>query len=563
MYYTANRMYESLDRGQSWRVISPDLTRESPGVPANVGALHSPKVDKQRGAIYAASASPLIDGLLWAGTDDGLVWVTSDDGQHWQNVTPPALTAWSKVTQIEASHFDTQTAYVSVSRFRIDDMQPYIYRTRDGGKTWAPIITGLPTDAAVNAVREDSVRRGLLFAATEKAVWSSLDDGDHWSSLQLNLPHTSMRDLAVHDHDLIVATHGRAFWILDDITPLRAFSPQWASSEATLLPPAPALRVRRSTGTDTPIQPDEPAGENPPDGAVIDYFLDKDAVRPVIIEVRDAGGAVVTRVSSADTPQSSPAPLERELIPQYWIRKLVPPPSTAGMHRWVWDLHYTAPRSLQRGFPISAVPHDTPQEPAGPVAAPGNYQVRLQIGAHQWQVPLTVLPDPRVKLSTRDYDAELTTAHELAAALDESSAALLECKSLRAQIEKLKPKLGGQLSGQVDMLDARLGELVEPPENKQPEDGSKAVSSRRGLERLNGDVATLYGQINDVDAPPTAVQIEETARAKADWHVLDQTWRQLREVEVPQFNRTLAKARLPRLVPDSAPPRDLNFADED
>jgi photosystem II stability/assembly factor-like uncharacterized protein len=555
MYYTANRVYESLDRGQTWRVISPDLTRESPGAPPSVGALYSPKAEKQRGAIYAASASPVKDGMLWAGTDDGLVWVTLDDGQHWQNVTPPALTAWSKVTQIEASHFDSQTAYVSVSRFRIDDPLPYIYRTRDGGRTWAPIVAGLPPGGAVNAVREDTVRRGLLFAATEKAVWMSLDDGEHWSSLQLNLPHTSMRDLAVHDHDLIVATHGRAFWILDDISPLRQFSSKLASSEATLLAPAPALRVRRSTGTDTPIQPDEPAGQNPPDGAVIDYFLSTAASRPVVIEVLDAGGSVIDRVSSDDPPQFSAEQSQRELIPQYWIRKLARPATVAGMHRWVWDLHYTAPRSLQRGFPISAVPGDTPQEPAGPLAAPGIYQVRLSIGAHQWRVPLTILADPRVNMSVEDYAAEFAAAHDLARVFDESSAALLECKSLRAQIENLKPKTAGPLSDQSHMLDTHIGELMESPQNAAP--------PRPGLERLNGDVAMLYEQINGVDAPPTAVQIDSSGRAGADWHDLEQRWRQLRDVELPQLNRALAKARLPRLVPDIEPPRDLNFADED
>jgi photosystem II stability/assembly factor-like uncharacterized protein len=555
MYYTANRVYESLDRGQSWRVISPDLTRENPGVPASVGALHSAKVEKQRGAIYAASASPVKDATLWVGTDDGLVWVTLDDGQHWQNVTPPALTAWSKITQIEASHFDAQTAYVSVSRFRIDDPQPYIYRTRDGGRTWSPITAGLPQGGAVNAVREDTARRGLLFAATEKAVWMSMDDGEHWSSLQLNLPHTSMRDLAVHDHDLIVATHGRGFWILDDISPLREFSPKLASSEATLLEPAPALRVRRSTGTDTPIQPDEPAGQNPPDGAVIDYFLSKDVSAPVVIEVLDASGSIIDRVSSADPPQFSAEQSERELIPQYWIRKLVPPARTSGMHRWVWDLHYMFPRSLHRGFPISAVPGDTPQEPSGPSAAPGNYQVRLSIGAHQWRVPLTVLADPRVKMSMEDYAAQFVAAHELAKVFDESSAALLECKSLRAQLDKLKPKAGGPLGDQAHTLATQIGELMEPPETAAP--------PRRGLERLNGDVATLYEQINGVDALPTAVQNDESGRAGADWHDLELRWRQLRDVELPRVNRALAKAGLPRLVPDTEPPRDLNFADED
>jgi photosystem II stability/assembly factor-like uncharacterized protein len=554
MYYTANRVYESIDRGQSWRVVSPDLTRESPGAPPSVGTLHSAKAEQQRGAIYAASASPLQDGLLWAGTDDGLVWVTRDDGGHWQNVTPPALTPWSKVTQIEASHFDAQTAYISVSRFRIDDLQPYIYRTRDGGQTWSPITAGLPADAAINAVREDTVRRGLLFAASEKAVWSSLDDGEHWTSLQLNLPHTSMRDLAVHDHDLIVATHGRGFWILDDISPLRQFTPALAASEATLLAPAPALRVRRSTGTDTPIQPDEPAGQNPPDGAVIDYYLNKNVSQTLSIEVLDASGAVIRRVSSVDPPQFTPEELQRELIPEYWIRKIAPPATTPGMHRWVWDLHYTAPRSVQRGFPISAVPGDTPREPLGPVAAPGVYQVRLSVGKHQWRVPLTVMADPRVKMSAQEFAVQLATTRRLAEAFDESTAALLESRSLRAQLKELSAKGDGPLSEQMHLLDTHISELVE---------SAKGEPARRGLEQLNDDAAGLYGQINGVDAVPTAVQLEETGRVDAEWQALEPKWRRLHDVDVPAVNRALAKARLPRIVPDSAPPRDLNFADED
>jgi hypothetical protein len=351
-----------------------------------------------------------------------------------------------------------------------------------------------------------------------------------------------------------VATHGRSFWILDDINPLRQFSPKLASSEAALLEPSPGLRVRRSTGTDTPIQPDEPAGQNPPDGVAIDYFLGREAPRPVVIEVLDANGALIDRVSSADPPQFSPEQRERELIPQYWIRNLLRPATAPGMHRWIWDLHYTAPRSVQRGFPISAVPGDTPQEPAGPSAAPGSYQVRLSIGAHQWRVPLNVLPDPRVKMSAEDYAAQFAAAHQLAGLLDESSAALLQCKSLRAQLEKLQSQASGALSEQIHMLDTHLGEFVDP---------AGPAPERRGLEKLNGDVATLYGQVDGVDAPPTAVQSEESTRASLEWRDLAQRWRQLRDVEVPQLNLALAKARLPRLAPDADPPRDLNFADVD
>jgi hypothetical protein len=246
--------------------------------------------------------------------------------------------------------------------------------------------------------------------------------------------------------------------------------------------------------------------------------------------------------------------MQRELIPEYWIRKIVPPAATPGMHRWVWDLHYTAPRSVQRGFPISAVPGDTPREPAGPMAAPGIYQVRLSVGKHQWHVPLTVMADPRVTMSAAEYAVQFATTRRLAETFDESTAALLESRSLRAQLKELSPKVSGSLSDQMHSLDAQIAELLESDQGEP---------RRRGLERLNGDVAVLYGQIDGVDAAPTAVQIEESERVNADWQSLEPKWRRLQEVDVPALNRALAKARLPRIVPDSAPPRDLNFADED
>jgi len=239
LYYAANKVYKTRDGGATWETISPDLTREKPGIPASVGAMHAPDIEKQRGAIYALSASPRNADFLWAGTDDGLVWKTADGGKNWTDVSPTGLPAWSKITQIDASHHDENTAYVSVNRMRVDDLHPYIFRTHDGGKTWKSISEGLPTDAPVNAVREDTQRKGMLFAATEKSVWISWDDGDHWASLQINLPHTSMRDVWIHDADLILATHGRSIWILDDISRLRQLGGT-PLREAALVRPAPA-----------------------------------------------------------------------------------------------------------------------------------------------------------------------------------------------------------------------------------------------------------------------------------------------------------------------------------
>jgi hypothetical protein len=541
-------------------VISPDLTRPDPGAPPSVGELHVDKADKQRGSIYSVSASAVQPGLLWAGTDDGLIWTTSNDGGEWRNVTPPALTPWSKVTQIEASHFDARVAYASVSRFRIDDLKPYLYRTRDGGESWQLITSGLAEDAPANALREDPVRRGLLFAATEKSVWVSLDDGEHWSSLQLNLPHTSMRDLAIHGNDLIVATHGRSFWVLDDIEPLRQDSAVSGRSELLLLKPAPAVRVRRSTGTDTPIPPDEPTGRNPPAGAVIDYYLAPKVTGTLTLEVLDSRGAVVRRVSSTDPPPYTEEELARELIPAYWIRPPRPLGTGAGMHRFIWDLHYASPRTAQRGYPISAVPGDTPREPLGPLAVPGEYRVRVAVGARQSEQPLTITPDPRIKTSAQEFAAQLALQQRLAEALDASTAALFEGRSLQAQLKALPASSRASLTPRIDAMEQRIATLLKPTAGENP--GASAASDR-GIERLNEDIGRVYAQVGAADAAPTAAQSAAAELALKSWQSLALEWQRLREQEVTALNHDLERARLAPLRVDLPPPRDLDQADEE
>ena len=539
LYYAANRLYASSDAGESWQSISDDLTRPSAGSPPSVGEMHADKAELQRGVIYAVSASPVTKGTLWVGTDDGLIWVTQNEGGSWRNVTPPELTAWSKVTQIEASHFDARFAYASVSRFRLDDLKPYLYRTRDGGQSWQSVVNGLPTDAPVNAVREDPAQRGLLFAATENAVWMSSDDGDHWQSLQLNLPHTSMRDLAIHDQDLIVATHGRAFWILDDIGPLRAFAANGTPKAITLLKPSPAVRVRRSTGTDTPIPPDEPAGRNPPTGAVIDYYLPQTA-KSVAIELLDSRGGIVRRLSSSDTGYSEEQ-RAKELIPAYWIRQPKALAATAGLNRFVWDLHYTTPRAAKRSFPISAVPGDTPQEPLGPVAIPGTYLVRLSVGAHHWEQPLTVMPDPRVGIAQADYVAQLAVAQSLAQALDASTGALLETKNLRKQLKTSSIANTETIAAPAKALDEKMRSLMESTP------GSQDAAGHRGLERVNGDIANVYEQIVGADAAPTSSQRSAAAGLLQEWQAIAAASAKIRQEDLGAFNRTLTKAHLPIL----------------
>lgn len=554
MYYAANRLYATSDGGQSWQTISDDLTRPASGSPPSVGGMHADKAELQRGVIYSVAASPMTKGLLWAGTDDGLIWVTHNEGVAWNNVTPPELSAWSKVTQIEASHFDANAAYASVSRFRLDDMKPYIYRTRDGGKSWQSIAAGLPQDAPVNAVREDPVRRGLLFAATERAVWMSFDDGEHWQSLQLNLPHTSMRDLVVHNQDLIVATHGRSFWVLDDIGPLRAVLNPTA---ATLLGPSRAIRARRSTGTDTPIPPDEPSGRNPPNGAVIDYYLPQAAKGPVAIEILDSNGAVLRRVTSTDAVGPSAQEREKELIPQYWIRQLKALPTTAGMHRFVWDLHCTTPRAVRRGYPISAVPHDTPQEPLGPRVVPGAYRVRLEIGGHKWEQPLTVMADPRVNVAQQDYAAQFALGRGLAEALDASTAKAQEIKALRAQIKALHAPQAAAVTQQAKELDEHFETLMEQGTDAQ------SGGAHRGLERVNGEILSLYTQVLEADAAPTRPQQSAAESLFKEWQALAVAAAKIWSDDLVPLNKELTHAKLPVLRADAAAPEEGESTDEE
>src|SRR5205085_5017540 len=375
-----------------WAQISPDLTREDPGVPPNLDAATAADAPKEtrRGVIYTIAPSPLRASTIWVGTDDGLIHRTDDDGKTWAAVTPPALTAWSKVVMMDASHFDVNEAYAAVDRHRLEDNEPYIYRTRDGGKTWQKITNGLPAGVYMQTVKEDPQRRGLLFAGTELGVFVSFDDGEHWQSLQLNLPPTSMRDLVIHGDDLIVATHGRGFWVLDDITPLRQITDEVVKADAYLFRPAEAVSLPLPSEHGTPQPRDEPLAENPPFGAVIDYYLRSPAPGPVTLDILDPGGVSIRRYSSEErTPPVNPDTLD---IPAFWRPAPAPLAATAGMHRWVWDLRptSTADRSGQ-----SAGDDFEGRRPAA--VLPGAYTVKLTVGDKSYTQPLSVLMDPRLK----------------------------------------------------------------------------------------------------------------------------------------------------------------------
>jgi photosystem II stability/assembly factor-like uncharacterized protein len=557
LYYASNVLFKTVDGGDSWQTISPDLTRPDPGAPPSIGPLlaKNPDAAKQRGVIYALAPSSHSINTLWAGTDDGLIWITRDGGKNWSNITPPELTPWSKVTQIEASHFDDNTAYASVSRFRIDDLRPYIYRTRDGGKSWQLIARSLP-DSPVDTVREDPVRKGLLFAGTESSVWVSFDDGDHWQSLQLNLPHTSMRDLWIHESDLIVATHGRSFWILDDISPLRQITDATVNSDV-LFKPAPAYRVRRSTNPDTPIPPDEPLGENPPDGAILDYHLAKSVSDPLTIEVMDAKGAVVRRYSSTDQPDQTEAQLKQQIIPLYWIRMRKALSTDAGMHRWVWDLRYSTPLAPHYEYPISAVPHDTPRTPLGPLAMPGTYTVRLTVSGHTYSAPLTVKMDPRVTASAAGLQQQFDLEMRLASLLTSSSRAVIEARSIRDQIKIILPQANGSAKDALQAFDAKLKALLGTPGGQGPEAQVPTLTS------VNGAANTLYPAVDQADAAPTAAQAAATAAAEHDASVVMKQWETMKASDLAALNVQLRSANLPGLKLEAHSDAGAGAGDED
>jgi len=393
LYLGMQKVLKTTDGGANWTEISPDLSRETYEVPASVASYgaEAKRQATRRGVIYAMAPSRLNVDVLWAGTDDGLIHLTRDGGKNWKNVTPPAMTPWSKVSQLDSSHFDDQTVYAAINRLRLDDLKPHIYRTHDGGATWTEIVHGLP-DAPVNSVREDAVRKGLLFAGTELAVYVSFNDGDDWQPLRLNMPATSIRDLVVHDSDLVVGTHGRSFWILDDISPLRQMTTAVSAAPAHLFAPRLTYRLPRNTNTDTPLPPEEPAGQNPPDGAILYYTL-KAAASHVQLDVLDSNGKVVVRFENTDQPRPVPANLN---VPTYWLRPFQPLSGGAGMHRFVWDLH-GAPQGGgggRGGPPISAIIHDTPWG-QGEWMPPGTYTVRLTVDGGTYTQPLVVRPDPR------------------------------------------------------------------------------------------------------------------------------------------------------------------------
>jgi photosystem II stability/assembly factor-like uncharacterized protein len=549
LYLGSNVLFKTTDGGNNWQIISPDLTREDPGVPASLGVFDESdkQQGKHRGVIYAIAPSPKDGNLIWAGTDDGLIQVTHDAGKSWQNVTLPELTPWSKIAQMDASHFDVGSAYAAANRFRVDDLHPYIYRTHDGGKSWQKIVNGIPDNEPVNTVREDPQRKGHLFAGTERTVYVSFDDGDHWQSLRLNLPSTSIRDLVIHNDDVVVGTHGRSFWILDNMTPLRQLEPSIANAAAHVFTPQITYRVRRNNNTDTPLPPEEPAGQNPPDGAMIDYVLGATPEQPPVLEILDDSGRVVRRFSGADRPERV---TEQELnIPSYWVRPPRIPSNEPGMHRFVWDLHYPPPDSITHEYPISAIYHDTPRYPLGASVLPGNYTVKLTVAGKSYTQPLTIRMDPRVKTPIEGLRQQLDLETRTVDVMHRDYEAVQQVRGLRQQLTgvvSVARSLPVQLLDAVKELDQKTAALEGSLE------GTTFLSTQEGrsLIRLNVGLRTLLEAVDSADIAPTSAQSKMLAELNG---ALDQDlsrWQEIKTKDVPAVNILIRQSGLQPLNPE-------------
>lgn len=517
LYYAGNILFKTMDGGNSWQVISPDLTRESWDIPPSVGIYTTDdmKTMPRRGVIYTVAPSYKDINTIWCGTDDGLIQVTKDGGTTWKNVTPPEITSWSKVSLMDASHFDANTVYAAVNRLRCDDMHPYIYKTNDGGTTWKKIVNGLPDDP-INVVREDPKCKGLLFAGSEREVYVSFDDGEHWQSLRLNMPASSIRDLIIKDDDIVVATHGRSFWILDDITALRQVATANKNEATIFYQPQTAYRVRWNMNTDTPLPPEEPAGQNPPDGAIIDYYL-KDNNDEVTLDVRDSEFKLVRHYSSRDTLYKIP-PVN---VPDYWIRPQQILSSNPGSHRVIWDMHYQ-PFNSPPSFPIAAIYMNTAPSLNSPWVMPGFYTLFLTIhhsgDIKIYKQPLEVKMDPRVKTPVnqlqRQFDLSMLCYEGRKNCID----ALDEIKNFRAMLKGQMTNATVSVADDLNKKDQEAAAMENTPRGGQDQ----------SFGRLNGSFAALLNLLQESDAPPTTQVIVAVSNLQNQLIQLSLKWATLK-----------------------------------
>jgi photosystem II stability/assembly factor-like uncharacterized protein len=533
LFYAGNVLFKTINGGNSWQTISPDLSRTTWDVPESVGIYRADNLKQmpQRGVIYTIAPSNKNINTIWIGTDDGLIQLTNDGGKTWKNITPPEITSWNKVSLIEAGHFDDQTAYAAINKIRLDDMNPYIYKTHDGGKTWTKIVNGLPADP-VNAVREDPFTKGLLFAGTERAVYVSFNDGDNWQPLKLNMPATSIRDLVIKDNDLVVGTHGRSFWILDDIAALRNLAKLKDGKQTILYQTGFFYRVRWNMNSDTPLPQEEPAGQNPPDGAIIDYYLRDDAKSVVSLEILDASGKLVRIYKSDDQPYAVP-PVN---IPLYWIRPQQILSAAKGSHRFTWDLH-SQPLDLPPAYPIAAIYGQTAPEPTSPWVMPGNYTVKLTVDGKSYTRSLTIKMDPRVKTPVVELQKQYTLSDKCYNELKTIAAESFKLSSLHEQISKLLPRATGQLAIALNSVNADALKI----ENGSPDNKTESF---RGLK------SSLFGAMKlmqESDMPVTTQASQAANDADTYFHNVQSKYTALTGNGLKTLNEQLAQAALEKI----------------
>jgi photosystem II stability/assembly factor-like uncharacterized protein len=546
LYFATNTLWLTQNGGKDWKQVSPDLSRETWELPPSVSDYKdSPNARiTRRGVIYALGLSPLDVNRLWAGTDDGLIWTTTNGGAHWDNVTPPAMKAFWKVFNMDAGHFDAATAYAAVNTLRLDDMRPHLFRTHDGGKTWTEIDHGIPDGAATSTIREDPKRKGLLYAGTETQVYVSFDDGDNWQSLRLNMPASSVRDLQVKDDDLVAGTHGRGFLILDNVTPLRQIAAKMASEPVHLYRPQTAMRIRGDMNPPTPWPPDMATGENPPD-AMFDYYVSPKFSGVITFEILDSKGQTVMRVRSDDpVPPLDP----RYPDPEYWARKPRVILTSAGHHRFLWDLRYPPVPGMSTGPSADeAVPHDTPAVASSPFILPGDYTVRILAGGKTLSEPFKVVMDPRVKTPMAELEAQFAISKAMYDDALHATTALHEITVLRQQLAAK-----AAVPGNADSLEAKLTKIAGGRGEGGARGGGRGgPAGPPNLTGLRLQLARMEHTVQSADFAPTTAQVDAYEAMKKPLADLLDQWEKVKATDVKAMNDVLRKKGLPLLSLDT------------
>jgi photosystem II stability/assembly factor-like uncharacterized protein len=565
LYSAAQYVLKSNDGGFNWQEVSPDLTQKTEG--------EKGKPDPRRAVITTIALSPVKAGVIWAGTGNGIIQVTKD-GKTWKNVTIPGLPERSGVTLVEASHHDAAVAYAVIGAFQ--QPHPYVYRTRDYGQSWQLITTGLPDSGSARVVREDPARKGLLYAGTWNGIFVSVDDGDHWQTLQLNLPTATVTDLDVHGDDLVASTFGRSLWILDDITPLRQFDAKWPQSDAFLLRPRNVVRTRWDMSQDTPLPPETPAGDNPPDGAIVDYFLKSAPAGGIKLSIYDAQNHLVREYSDVP-PAFDKTPAN---APEYWFAPAAALSKKAGLNRFTWDLRYPAMKTMHYSYygnlvdyieytlSDHAVPGEFPRElQPGPFVVPGEYSVVLDVNGKTYRQPLTVTLDPRVHASQSDLAQQLDAEKNISTQMTASYDGYEQVRALRTAIAErqkslssnpVNPESGSQDSTKPDSgkPDSGKPDSTKPdPAKKDAADALKALDDQAadigegkaedlGIGPLNRELARLAFMVESGDARPAALLKGGVDQSCQDLTKRLAQWRELNQQKIVPVNALLQKYNL-------------------